>query len=115
MVEFALVLPVLVTIVFVLVQIGLTFNSYLRVTDAARVAARAAAVARFNGQDPCDAAQAAVPAEFRASLQCSFPNSSEQPGNPVEVTITQGWNIDLPLLPLSKSGTLSSSSTERLE
>lgn len=115
MVEFALVLPILVTLVFVLIQMGLTFNSYLRVTDAARVAARAAAVARFSGQDPCDAAQAAVPAEFQRSVQCSFPNRTEQPGNPVEVTISHGWSIDLPLLPLSKSGTLSSSATERLE
>ena len=66
MLEFVLVLPLIVTLVFVLIQMGLTFNSYLRVTDAARVAARAAAVARFNGQQPCVAAQAAVPPISRA-------------------------------------------------
>lgn len=115
MVEFVFVLPILITLIFVLIQMGLTFNSYLRVTDAARVAARAAAVARFHGQSPCDAAQAAVPADLGASVNCSFPDASAQPGNPVEITVSHGWSIDLPLLPLSKSGTLSSSATERLE
>lgn len=114
MLEFVLVLPFLVTLVFVLIQMGLTFNTYLRVTDAARVAARAAAVARFTGQAPCDAAQAAVPSDLQASVRCSFPSGSS-PGDPVEITVTHPWSISLPLLPLSDSGTLASSATERLE
>ncbi len=114
MLEFVLVLPLIVTLIFVLIQMGLTFNSYLRVTDAARVAARAAAVARFNGQQPCVAAQAAVPADLQSSVSCSFP-SGTAPGSPVQVTVTHPWSIDLPLLPLSDSGTLKSATTERLE
>jgi hypothetical protein len=114
MLEFVLVLPLIVTLVFVIIQMGLTFNNYLRVTDAARVAARAAAVARFNGQSPCAAAQAAVPADLQSSVSCSFPSGST-PGNPIQVTVTHPWSVNLPLLPLSDSGNLRSSATERLE
>lgn len=110
--EFVLVLPLIVTLVFVLIQMGLTFNSYLRVTDAARVAARAAAVARFNNESPCAAAQAAVPSDLAPSVSCS---GAGAPGTPFSVTVSKPWSIDLPLLPLSDSGTLKSTATERLE
>ena len=108
--EFVLVLPLIVTLIFVLIQVGLTFNTYLRVTDAARVAARAAAVARFSGESPCAAAQAAVSSDL--TVACG---RSGSPGSAFTVTVSHPWSIDLPLLPLSDSGTLRSSSTERLE
>jgi Flp pilus assembly protein TadG len=113
-VEFVIVLPLVVTFVFVLVQFGITFNDYLRVTDAARVAARAAAVARFNGDDPCAAARAAVVA---ASSDLVFQgcSTSGRPGDPVTITVTHPWSVSLPLLPLSDSGDLKSAATERLE
>jgi len=121
--EFVLVLPLVVTLVFVLVQLGITFNNYLQVTDAARVAARAAAVARLQGQpDPCQAAtQAAGKVVTLGSndfqVQCSFPNGgSQQPGDPVAITVTHGWDIELPLIGISTGqGTLKGTSTEALE
>jgi Flp pilus assembly protein TadG len=119
--EFVLVLPLVVTLVFVLVQLGITFNNYLQVTDAARVAARAAAVARLQGQpDPCAAATAAAAkvvtlgsSDFQ--VQCSFPNGS-QPGDTVAITVTHGWDVELPLIGVSTGqGTLKGTSTEALE
>lgn len=113
--EFVLVLPFIVTLVFVLIQMGLTFNTYIRVTDAAGAAARAAAVARFDGvADPCDAAKAAVSVDLRQDVSCAYP-SGTAPGNPVQVTVAHDWKVDLPLLPLSDSGILKSTATERLE
>lgn len=113
--EFVLVLPFIVTLVFVLIQMGLTFNTYIRVTDAAGAAARAAAVARFDGvADPCDAAKAAVSTDLRQNVSCAYP-SGTAPGNPVQVTVKHDWKIELPLLPLSDNGVLQSSATERLE
>ena len=50
MVEFVLVLPLFLGLVFLAIGFGITLNNYLRVTDVARVAARAASIARFGGQ-----------------------------------------------------------------
>ena len=57
-VEFAIVLPVLVLLVFGITQFGLAFRNYISITDAARVGARAAAVKRTSG--PCAAASTAI-------------------------------------------------------
>ena len=112
-VEFVIVLPLVVTFVFVLVQFGITFNNYLRVTDAARVAARAAAVARFNGGDPCSAAKAVVDAS--SDLVWGDCQTSGQPGDPVTITVTRPWSVSLPLVGLGDQGDLKGVATERLE
>ena len=116
--EFVLVLPLVITLVFVIVQLGITFNNYLQVTDAARVAARAAAVARFNGDTPCNAAQKAVDnlndgLTFDvASCTSTCPST---PGANCSVTVSHGWNVSLPLLPISDGGDLTSTVTEPIE
>jgi len=119
--EFVLVLPLVVTLVFVIVQFGITFNNYLQATDVARVAARAAAVARLQGQpDPCQAAADAAGNIVSLSsgnfqLQCSLPNG-RTPGDPVSITVTHDWNIELPLIGISTGGgVLKGKSTEALE
>ncbi|HET8527967.1 MAG TPA: TadE/TadG family type IV pilus assembly protein [Gaiellaceae bacterium] len=116
MVEFVLVLPLLVTLIFVVVQLGLTFSSYLRLTDVARVAARAAAVARFNGVTPCRAATTAADTAA-GTLPIDAPSCAggTRPGSAFSVTVTLPWKIDLPLLPWSFDGNLQSTATEQLE
>jgi uncharacterized protein (UPF0333 family) len=120
-VEFVLVLPLIVTLVFVIVQLGITFNNYLQVTDAARVGARAAAVARLNGQNACDAAQTAVGNVVNLNnntfkVNCSFPNQSGNPGDPVSITVTDPWDVELPLIGISTGQhLLAGTSTEALE
>ena len=46
MVEFAIVLPILLVLVFGIIQFGIVFNHYLTLTDAVRAGARQAAVSR---------------------------------------------------------------------
>ena len=40
MVEFAFILPILLMVVFGIVQFGILYNDYLTITDATRVGAR---------------------------------------------------------------------------
>ncbi len=61
LVELVIALPLIFGLVFLIAYAGVGFNRYLQVTDAARIGARAAAVARFNSSpqlssDPCTAA-----------------------------------------------------------
>jgi Flp pilus assembly protein TadG len=53
LVEFALVIPVLLIILFAIVQFGIMLNTYITVTDAARSGARQLALEQGN-DDPCD-------------------------------------------------------------
>ena len=46
MVEFVLVAPILLLLVFGIIQFGILFNHYLTLTDAVRAGARQAAVSR---------------------------------------------------------------------
>ena len=48
MVEFTLVLPVLLVVLFGIIQFGIAFNNYVALTDAVRAGARTAAVSRFS-------------------------------------------------------------------
>jgi Flp pilus assembly protein TadG len=116
MVELVLILPLLVTLIFMVIQLGLTFSNYMRVTDIARVAARAAAVARFSGVSACQAAATAAD-NAAGSLAIGRPTCSggANPGDPFSVTVSLPWKISLPLLPFSWSGDLKSTSTDRLE
>jgi Flp pilus assembly protein TadG len=116
MVEFVLVLPLLVTLIFVVFQLGIAFDHYLRVSDAARGAARAAAVARFNSTTPCDAASAAAnQAANGLTITVGPCTGSGRQGDPVTVTVTSPYTISLPLLPLSDTFNIQSTATERSE
>jgi Flp pilus assembly protein TadG len=115
-VEFALVLPFLVTFLFVIFELAMVLTHSLTLNDAASVAARAAAVYRFNGEpSACQAAKDAAPGaagSLPVTVTCTGTNT---PGSPFTVTVKTPWSISLPLLPLSTGGQLSSSATEKLE
>ena len=53
MVEFALVLPILVALVFGIIQFGILFNHHLTLTDAVRAGSRQGAVSRTLPGGPC--------------------------------------------------------------
>jgi Flp pilus assembly protein TadG len=57
LVEFTLVLPVVLLILFAIIQFGLLLNTYITVTDSARAGARQLALEQGNN-DPCDPAVA---------------------------------------------------------
>jgi Flp pilus assembly protein TadG len=53
LVEFALVMPVVLLILFAIIQFGIMLNTYITVTDSARSGARQLALEQGNN-DPCD-------------------------------------------------------------
>jgi Flp pilus assembly protein TadG len=58
-VEFALVVPLLLTVLFAILQFGLTLNNEIQLTDSIREGARAFAISRAVG-NPVTAAKAAI-------------------------------------------------------
>jgi Flp pilus assembly protein TadG len=116
MTEFAIVLPILVVLLFGIVQFGILFNNYVTLTDAARAGARAAAVSRQSA-DPTGTATAAVRSSAsdlnQASLGVSV-SSAWTPTAPVTVTATYPYSIKL-LGWVVSSGTLTTKSTEAVE
>ena len=116
MAEFALVLPVLVLLLFGIIQFGIAFNHYLSLTDAVRAGARKAAVARHM-DDPAGATIASVRAAGTdlkvADLQIDV-ESSWEAGEEVRVTATYPYSINL-LGWVVKRGRMSSVTVERVE
>ena len=115
-VEFVIVLPILVLLIFGITQFGLAFRNYIAITDAARVGARAAAVKRTSS--PCAAASTAIQntvstgqwAQISSRITCvAGPNVGDQ----VSISIRYPYSIGLP--GVSVSGDLTANAKERLE
>ena len=102
-VEFAIILPILVLLVFGIIQFGLVFNKYIAITHAAREGARLAAVGLYE-EDPIlfkekvkDSAPTVV-IEDDDIIVINPPGDIEI-GNPVTVTVTgETFNIDIPFV-----------------
>ncbi len=116
MVEFAIVLPIFIVLLFGIIQFGIVFNNYETLTDATRAGARAAAVAR-NNADPTGTATSAVRSSAsdldQSNLAISV-SSSWTSGSDVTVHATYPYSIHL-LGWIVSSGSLSSTTTERVE
>ena len=114
--EFALALPILVLLLFAVIQFGITFSNYVTLTDATRAGARKAAVSRQQSS-PSAVVTTAV-RNSAANLTQSNLNvsvtSTWQPGADVTVTATYPYQIKLLGIPLKK-GNLKSTTTERVE
>jgi Flp pilus assembly protein TadG len=120
MAEFTLVLPVLAILLFGIIQFGIAFNNYLAVTDAVRAGARQAAVSRSlpSGQrTPTVESRVRSAANNlnQSKLKVFVTTSSNwDPGTDVTVRATYPYSISL-LGMVVKSGSLQSSTTERVE
>ena len=116
MTEFALVLPILVVLLFGVIQFGIVFNHYITVTDAVRAGARKGSVARHL-QNPEAAVEQSVrgaATDLRQSdLNVSVTSSWVQ-GEDVSVTGSYPYSISLLGL-VVKSGRLTSTTKERVE
>ena len=116
MTEFALVLPILVVLLFAIIQFGIAFNNYVALTDAARAGARKGAVSR-NLSNPTAACQNQVFAsatDLTASqlqVTCSSPWT---PGSDVTVDAQYPYSISLFGIPIV-NGMLQTTVTERVE
>ena len=116
MTEFAIVLPILVVLVFGIIQFGILFNNYVTVTDAVRAGARKAAVSRQTS-DPTNTTITAVRNAARDLNQTNLDvsvSSTWAPASDVSVTATYPYSIKL-LGMVVKSGRLSTTTTERVE
>jgi Flp pilus assembly protein TadG len=116
MTEFALVLPLLVVLLFGIIQFGITFNNYISLTDAVRAGARKAAVSRHQ-PDPVAvtvdqvrrAATDLDPADLQIDVQSSW-----TAGDEVEVSASYPYSIKLLGIKI-KEGRMNSTTTERVE
>jgi Flp pilus assembly protein TadG len=116
MAEFALVLPILAFLLFAVIQFGIVFNNYITLTDATRAGARKAAVSRRDS-DPVGTCIAAIRNSASNLTQSKLQpdcQSTWEPGEDVRVTATYPYSISLLGL-FSKSGDLTSTTTERVE
>jgi Flp pilus assembly protein TadG len=114
--EFAVVLPILATILLAIVQCGIILNHYLTLNDAVRVAARSAAAnADLGAAGATSAAQQSLQnAAGGLTLQSVAVTSSWQPGTPVTVTASTPYSVTL-LGVTVISGSFTSSTVERVE
>jgi Flp pilus assembly protein TadG len=116
MTEFAMVLPLLVVLLFGVIQFGIAFNNYVSLTDAVRAASRKGAVSRESGNPTGDCTAAAYNAAgdlntSKLKVSCS---STWQPGADLTVTGTYPYRINL-LGWVVKSGDLKTEIKERVE
>jgi Flp pilus assembly protein TadG len=116
MTEFALVLPLLILLLFGVVQFGIAFNNYLMLTDAVRAGARKGTVARHMA-DPVGAVEEQVRAAGTDldpdDLDIAVTSTWEQ-GEDVTVSASYPYSVSLLGL-VVKSGELSSTTTMSVE
>lgn len=94
-VEMALILPLLVVLVFGIVEFGRAYNTQVTLTHSAREAVRVLAIT----QDPAEAQAAAIASA--ASLdpaQVSVATAACVPGQPTQVTVSYPFSYDIPLI-----------------
>lgn len=117
MAEFAIVVPIVLLILFAIIQFGILFHNYVTLTDAVRAGARQGAVSRHLSSGR----EAAVEDRVRDSavnldqgqLDVDVTATWNQ-GADVTVTATYPYDIDLLGFVIS-SGDLTSTATERVE
>jgi len=118
MAEFALVLPILAFLLFAVIQFGIVFNNYITLTDSTRAGARKAAASSTRREpDPRNVCITAVRNSANGLKQADLTAdcvSDWQPGSDVVVSATYPYSISLLGL-FTKSGTLTSTTTERIE
>ncbi len=116
MVEFTLVLPILLVVLFGIIQFGIAFNNYVALTDAVRSGARTASISRPSPTPVLDtttrvktASSDLNPANVNVTV-----NTTWTQGADVIVSATYPYSISLFGVVVA-SGNLTSSTTERVE
>jgi len=97
-VEFALILPLLIMLVFGIVQFGIAFNNYITITHAAREGARIAAVDLNNPDLKNIIIERAFPVQITEDDIVISTTEEKNIGDPVEVEITYNISITIPLV-----------------
>jgi len=118
MVEFTLVLPVLLVVLFGIIQFGIVFSNYVALTDAVRAGARTAAVSRSSTDPVGDTKARVMDASGDLDSTKVVPTVDTPSGwtHGADVTVTATYPYSISLLGIVvASGNLSSSTTERIE
>lgn len=119
MVEFVIVVPVLLMLLFGVIQFGIVYNNYLTITDATRIGARKAAVSR-TAADPVALTKAAVKAaasdldQSKLDPRLSVTSTGWVHGGDVTVRACYPYAVNL-LGFVVASGDVCSATTERIE
>jgi len=98
-VEFAIILPILIMLIFGIIQFGIAYNKYIAVTHAVREGARLAAVGLYEDPD-FDFEQAVRDSAPTIEIDTIMVENPEglKIGNPVVVTVTvEIFYIDIPM------------------
>jgi Flp pilus assembly protein TadG len=115
MVEFVLVLPILMLVLFAIIQFGMTFTHYVALTDAVRAGARTAATSRFSPTRTTDVkTKVTTSSDNLVAAKDVTVTSTWVHGDDVVVQATVPYSINLLGLVIA-SGNLTSTTTERVE
>ncbi len=97
-VEFALILPILVILIFGIFEFAIAFNSYVTITHAAREGVRLAAVDLNNPDLKNIIIERAFPLGITEDdIVINTPDGTNI-GDPVEVEITYTFSMSIPLV-----------------
>jgi hypothetical protein len=88
LVEFALIVPLLILLLFGIVDFGRIFHAYLTIDHAGREAARAASIGKDDTQVKSTAVTDAVGIGLTTDKVVISPNGARVSGNDVSITIT---------------------------
>ncbi len=94
LVEFAIILPLLILLIFGIIEFGRGYHAKTTLTHAAREGAR---VAALDTGDPALVARAAAPNLNPAAITVVVAPSPCIPGDPVTVTLEYDHSYDIPL------------------
>jgi len=113
LVEFALVVPIFLLVLFAIVDFGMAFHAWITVTNSAREGARLGSVRATSGEieqrvrDTTDTLD-------QADLSVAVTNAEGQPGESVVVDVSYSYSLMTPLadlLNLVSGGTIPSTLT----
>ncbi|MBN8210563.1 pilus assembly protein [Bacillus sp. NTK071] len=116
MVEFALVLPVLVMLLFGIVDFGRIFHAYITIDHASREAARVASIGESDSKIVSTAVTSGSSIHLSSGQVSVSPGGTKTAGSDVRVTITYPITFLTPVISsISGPITLSSSAAMRVE
>jgi Flp pilus assembly protein TadG len=96
MVEFVLVLPIFLLLVFSIIDFGMGFHAWLTVTNSAREGARLGAV-RANSADITQRVQDTADTLDQANMTITVTNAQGDPGESVVVDVDYDYTLITPL------------------
>src|SRR5215471_2980616 len=99
MVEFAIIVPILLTVLLGIMQLGVVYNNWVTLTDAARAGARKGAVCRSGCSPSATAATTSAVQASAADLNQSklgvTVTSTWAQGADVTVKATYPWSVNI--------------------